>query len=57
VCNYVEDELALTNMLYGATVVHVKPDVMRFEVEKAGEKWTMKVTIENGRFKVEREDD
>lgn len=55
-CSYVEDELALTNMLYGATVVHVKPDVMRFEVEKAGEKWTMKVTIEDGLFKIERDE-
>lgn len=55
-CNYVEDELALTNLLYGATVVHVKPDVMRFEVEKDGETWTMKVTIEDGRFKIERDE-
>ena len=31
-CNYVETDLDLTQTLMGATVVHVKEDVLRLEV-------------------------
>jgi hypothetical protein len=57
VCNYVEDELDLTATLLGATVVHVKPEVMRFEVRdpRTGAVWIARVTIEDGRFHVVRE--
>ncbi len=56
-CNYVEDDLDMTQTLMGATVVHAKPDVMRFEVRGAeGATWVAKVTIRDGRFHVERED-
>jgi outer membrane lipoprotein-sorting protein len=56
VCNYAEDELELTAILMGATVVHAKPDVMRFEVTAPnGSKWIAKVTIEEGKFLVEKD--
>ena len=55
-CNYVEDELDLTATLLGATVVHAKPDVMRFEVTSPnGETWIAKVTIDDGEFRVSRD--
>lgn len=55
-CNYTEEELALTATLIGATVVHAKDDVMRFEVKGSdGETWIAKVTIEDGKFVVVRD--
>lgn len=54
-CNYVEDELDLTKTLMGATVVHVKRDVLRFEVQGEEGPWIAKVTIEDGAFHVERD--
>ncbi len=56
-CSYVEEELDLTAILLGSTVVHVKPNVMRFEVTNPdGEKYICRVTIENGEFRVVRDD-
>lgn len=57
-CNYAEDELELTATLLGAVVVHVKPEVMRFEVKDPveGGTWIAKVTIEDGKFHVVRDD-
>lgn len=56
-CNYAEDELELTRTLYGSKIVHVKPDVLRVEVEgDDGETWIAKVYIENGQFQVIRDD-
>lgn len=56
-CNYVETDLDLTQTLMGATVVHVKEDVLRLEVvHPDGSSWIARVRIEGGRFKVEREE-
>lgn len=56
-CNYAESELDLTAILLGATVVHVKPDVLRFEVTAPdGSTWIAKVTIEDGQFRVDKDE-